>query len=751
MSSAVLTTVPASRPARRRRVRAGVLAAVLALLVPVLAVPGALAGPGCLLTGDGDEDKPYQVANATHLALVGVGDCGLDAHYLQMGDIALDPPTGNDTSNHTPIGTPSAPFTGVYDGGTFTIEDIYLEENASTVGFFGAVDGAEIRRVNLTVIITGGNGDDSGGLIGRVIRNSASDPTVITDSSVRAGINLPSGGRVGALIGEALNAVQIENVVVSAAIRGRSTIGGLVGHSNEGLTVKNASLPMVVITAEQDANLGGLVGESKGDLVEVSDVSVTALLELSDPRFSTNYVGGLFGEASATKTTIDDVDVTVHIDTEARSVGGLVGYIDGSYELSITNAVVDPIDLDDELLDSFVSDLGLDLPDDVVISGTDRVGGAIGSINGSSSTSTHDVSIEGTVVNVPLIATTGTAIGCLVGIEAPGGTLTTVGSFSTSTFTDKDDVTTDCLEDALVPAFGAVTSTADGFTVPVSNFDADFTWAATVTAGAASVAGGVLTVSGLGAGVEATATVTATRGGYREGSASVTGSALAADSGTNTGTTPGTNDGTNTGSDSGAGSGGERSFVAPGGVVPSVPAGSGVWQTADGTIVPLTVSSPGENQVRYEADGVRVTFTGAAGTDASAGLVADPNGEVVCEICVALAAGLPLDVWLFSTPRLLGTHVTENLPCQTFTVSMVEPADGEGPVVGGAHTLQLAVPSAAGVQAVNVGVTVGGPVPTVVPSGEGPAVPSGLLVFGLLAAAGALAVRRQAAGGVQAG
>jgi len=69
-------------------------------------------------------------------------------------------------------------------------------------------------------------------------------------------------------------------------------------------------------------------------------------------------------------------------------------------------------------------------------------------------------------------------------------------------------------------------------------------------------------------------------------------------------------------------------------------------------------------------------------------------------------------------------------------------------VSGGAHTLQLALPTASGMQAVNVGVTVGGPVPSRVPAGEAPAVPGGLVAFGLLAAAGAVvAVRRQVVAG----
>jgi hypothetical protein len=76
----------------------------------------------------------------------------------------------------------------------------------------------------------------------------------------------------------------------------------------------------------------------------------------------------------------------------------------------------------------------------------------------------------------------------------------------------------------------------------------------------------------------------------------------------------------------------------------------------------------------------------------------------------------------------------EDLPCQTFAIPVGAPLDG-GPVSAGAHTLQLVLPTGSGMQAVNVGVTVGGPVPASVPAGEGPAVPAGLLLFGLAAAA----------------
>ena len=184
------------------------------------------------------------------------------------------------------------------------------------------------------------------------------------------------------------------------------------------------------------------------------------------------------------------------------------------------------------------------------------------------------------------------------------------------------------------------------------------------------------------------------------------------------------------------------SFVAPGGVLPALPAGVGAWVQADGSSEPLAVSSPGVNQLRYAADGVEVTFTGGSGSSVSRGLVADANGEVVCEVCLQLAAGQVIEVWMFSTPRLVAAHLTEDLPCQRFSVPVVAPLDGGGPVVAGAHTLQLALPTASGMQAVNVGVTVGGPVPASVPAGEG-SMPFGAVLFVLLGAAGVLVAGRR--------
>ena len=182
------------------------------------------------------------------------------------------------------------------------------------------------------------------------------------------------------------------------------------------------------------------------------------------------------------------------------------------------------------------------------------------------------------------------------------------------------------------------------------------------------------------------------------------------------------------------------SFVlSPDGSLPSAPVATAAWQQADGTTVPLAVTSPAPGQVRYEAPGVQLTLTGSTGTDTSRGLVANPNGEVECEICATLAAGGVIEVWMFSEPRLVAAWRVEDLPCQRFTIPVGTPLDGGGSVVAGTHTLHLALPTAAGMQAVNVGVTVGGAVPTSVPAGDG-GLPLGARLFLIAVALGGAAL-----------
>ena len=81
---------------------------------------------------------------------------------------------------------------------------------------------------------------------------------------------------------------------------------------------------------------------------------------------------------------------------------------------------------------------------------------------------------------------------------------------------------------ANTPTFGTPTSTSDGFTVQISNYDANFTYGGTATVGSVSINGsGLVTVTGVAANTSSTATITTTQTNYVSGSAQVTATSLA--------------------------------------------------------------------------------------------------------------------------------------------------------------------------------------------------------------------------------
>ena len=66
--------------------------------------------------------------------------------------------------------------------------------------------------------------------------------------------------------------------------------------------------------------------------------------------------------------------------------------------------------------------------------------------------------------------------------------------------------------DGLDPQFETPSSTADGFTVQVSNYDANFTWSVNTTAGSATISGtGLITVTVLTTEAGATVTVSTSK------------------------------------------------------------------------------------------------------------------------------------------------------------------------------------------------------------------------------------------------
>lgn len=92
---------------------------------------------------------------------------------------------------------------------------------------------------------------------------------------------------------------------------------------------------------------------------------------------------------------------------------------------------------------------------------------------------------------------------------------------------DRHDIPYDS---APTPTFGSPTSTADGFTVQITNFDPSYNWVLTTTAGVVNLQdGGLIQVAGLAPDTSAQVTVSVQRYNFYDAQATITGVSLAAE------------------------------------------------------------------------------------------------------------------------------------------------------------------------------------------------------------------------------
>ena len=121
----------------------------------------------------------------------------------------------------------------------------------------------------------------------------------------------------------------------------------------------------------------------------------------------------------------------------------------------------------------------------------------------------------------------GSGLISVTGLSAGASSTVTVQTTRTGYTAGSATVSGSALEAALTPTFATPTQTSDGFTVQLSNYDANFSWNVSASVGSAAISGsGLITVTGLSAGASSTVTVQTTRTGYTAGSSTVASSAL---------------------------------------------------------------------------------------------------------------------------------------------------------------------------------------------------------------------------------
>jgi hypothetical protein len=179
-------------------------------------------------------------------------------------------------------------------------------------------------------------------------------------------------------------------------------------------------------------------------------------------------------------------------------------------------------------------------------------------------------------------------------------------------------------------------------------------------------------------------------------------------------------------------------------------------QREGGLPVALRAMSAAAGEIAYvDDDGlISVVFTGDRATSVERGLVATRDGMVRCEVCsLDLPEGSIIEIWAFSTPRLVAAGLVDERGCIDEMIPLFAPLDGGSAIESGQHTLQVILPmdDGGGRLAVNVGVTVGLR-PGSLPAGEG--VPTGAAPMGAMfavALAGLLSLLRRRGQGLAGG
>lgn len=178
------------------------------------------------------------------------------------------------SNNFTPIGTEEFPFGGEFDGGGFTISNLYIATESDYAGLFGYVAGNKpvigdnddsshelikynppklIRNIRLSNASVSGN-QNVGGIAGYV------KYAVVTDCSF-SGTVTSTANSTGGIAGYIFDYARIERSFSEGSVNGFIRTGGICGYVNSNSTVlKCYSTADVFSNSNVNGNAGGIVG-----------------------------------------------------------------------------------------------------------------------------------------------------------------------------------------------------------------------------------------------------------------------------------------------------------------------------------------------------------------------------------------------------------------------------------------------------------------------------------------------------------
>jgi len=272
--------------------------------------------------GTGSFSDPYQITTHEQLNSVRNYLNNLNVHFIMLNDIDLSAACapGGDYYNFgqgwIPFGSSSSSaFRGSFNGNGHKITGLYINRSALHQGLFGYTYGSLISNLGIeNANITGST--NCGGLVA-VNYNSSS--TINNCYIVGSVYGTLITGNIGGLVGE--NDGSIVNCNSNGIVSGGSYTGGLVGQ-NDGSVEDSYSSANVTGGSSSDA--GGLVGYLTGS---ISNSYCT------ESVIGGGNTGGMVGRAWG-NSTISNSYCTGMVSSNGTNVGGFAGRIFGNTNIS---------------------------------------------------------------------------------------------------------------------------------------------------------------------------------------------------------------------------------------------------------------------------------------------------------------------------------------------------------------------------------------------------------------------------------
>lgn len=230
--------------------------------------------------GTGTKTDPYQIKTLSQLEKfsesVNNDDDYSNVYVKLTANIDMSDTYGSGKSSWVPIGRSNS-FDGIFDGGGFKIENMYIDaEWKNSKGFFGYVGNGTIKNLGVSGTISRG-AENIGGIVG-------------------------------------WNQGVVSNCYSEVAVSGQEEIGGIVGY-NRGTVSKCYNLGLICSGAQR---CGGIVGEHYSG-------SISECYNNSEISNGGAYCGGIVGYVDY--GTVQNSYNAKPVSGDGNYVGGIAGYV----------------------------------------------------------------------------------------------------------------------------------------------------------------------------------------------------------------------------------------------------------------------------------------------------------------------------------------------------------------------------------------------------------------------------------------